>query len=108
MPAMKIASKKIDGNRVFIRSEKVAFREVDGEVLIVPIRMSTSDPTGVYRLNRTASFIWMQLDGRHSVDTIVQHMMERFEVSQTEARSDASELIFDLLSFDAIEEPDSQ
>ena len=105
---MKNAARKIEGNRVFVRSDKVAFREVDEEVLIVPIRMSTSDPTGVYRLNATASFVWLQLDGRRNIADVVQRVLEKFDVSQAEATNDVDELISDLLSFDAIEEPDSR
>ncbi|MBN2719086.1 MAG: PqqD family protein [Deltaproteobacteria bacterium] len=104
---MNKAATAIDGHRIFSHSDKVAFREVEGEVLIVPIRMSASDPTGVYRLNRTASFIWAQMDGRQDVDAIVQQMVREFDVSAQEALADARELISDLLSIDAIVDADA-
>ena len=104
---MKNSVASIESGLIFVHSDRVAFRQVDGEVLIVPIRMSTSDPTGVYRLNHTASFVWAQLDGRKDVNAIVAKMVSQFDVTADEAFKDVSELLQDLLSFDAIVELDA-
>ena len=94
----------IHKSSVFQKGDKVAFREVDGEVLIVPIRFSTTDITGVYRLNRTASLIWKLFDGHRQLSEIVEEVAERFDVTSEEADGDLRELVADLLSFDALVE----
>lgn len=92
----------IHEDSVFQKGEKVAFREVDGEVLIVPIRFSTSDVTGVYRLNRTATVIWNLFDGHRPLSEIAGEVVNRFDVPREEAQGDIHELVADLLSFDAL------
>ncbi|MBN2525794.1 MAG: PqqD family protein [Deltaproteobacteria bacterium] len=87
---------------IFIHSDAVAWREVDGEILIVPIRMTPGEGTGVYRLNRTATFIWKQLDGVRNMETLISELVTRFEVTSADAKKDTRELLGDLLSFNAI------
>ena len=95
-------SEQISNDSIFVHDDKVAWREVDGEVLIVPIRMSPHDKTGVYRLNRTASFIWTRLNGERDMRELIALMIVQFEVTQAEAEADTRELLADLMSFDAI------
>ena len=94
----------VEPNTIFDKGNDVAFREVDGEVLIVPIRMNASDITGVYRLNRTASFMWKLFDGRRNLKSVIDEVVQNFDVSADVAEADLQELARDLLSFDALVE----
>ena len=70
------------------RNPKLAWREIDGEAVIISPKDSH-----VHELNETASLIWTNADGKHSVDEIVGVIAARYEVPLVEAKADVDELI---------------
>ena len=70
------------------RNPKLAWREIDGEAVII-----SPEDSHVHELNETASLIWTSADGRHSVDDIAGVMTAKYDVSLPMARADACELI---------------
>ena len=74
------------------RNPKLAWREIDGEAVII-----SPDDSQVHELNETASVIWKFADGEHSVDQIAEAVAEGYEVPIDVAQADVRELI-DVLS----------
>jgi hypothetical protein len=74
------------------RNPKLAWREIDGEAVII-----SPEDSHVHELNETASLIWTSADGRHSVDDIAGVMAARYDVPLPVAKADTCELI-ELLS----------
>lgn len=76
-------------NAVCLPSEEVAAREIDGEVIIVPL---FSGPGGedeeFYALNDTARSIWLKLDGRRTLSEVASLVAEEFDVPISELRDD--------------------
>ena len=70
------------------RNPKLAWREIDGEAVII-----SPEDSHVHELNETASLIWKRADGRHNVDEIAAAVSEEYEVSVTVATTDVRELI---------------
>jgi hypothetical protein len=70
------------------RNPKLAWREIDGEAVII-----SPEDSHVHELNETASFIWTNADGQHSVDEIAGVMAGKYDVALAMAKSDVTELI---------------
>jgi hypothetical protein len=70
------------------RNPKLAWREIDGEAVII-----SPEDSHVHELNETASLIWTNVDGKHSVDEIAGVIAARYEVELLEAKADVDELI---------------
>ena len=70
------------------RNPKLAWREIDGEAVII-----SPEDRHVHELNETASLIWTNADGKHSVDQIAGIIATRYEVELLEAKADVDELI---------------
>lgn len=70
------------------RNPKLAWREIDSEAVII-----SPEDSHVHELNETASIIWTNADGKHSVDEIVGVIAARYEVELPEAKADVDELI---------------
>lgn len=70
------------------RNSKLAWREIDGEAVII-----SPEDSRVHELNETASLIWTNADGKHSVDEIAGVIAARYEVELLEAKADVEELI---------------
>jgi hypothetical protein len=70
------------------RNPKLAWREIDGEAVII-----SPEDSHVHELNETASVIWKNADGNHSVDEIAAAVAADYDVPVHVARSDVQELI---------------
>jgi hypothetical protein len=70
------------------RNPKLAWREIDGEAVII-----SPEDSHVHELNETASVIWKNADGKHSVDEIAAAVAADYEVPVLVARRDVQELI---------------
>ena len=70
------------------RSPDAAFRNYDGERLVVL-------PSGaeINVLNDAGGMIFELLDGKHTIDQIVDAMQGEYEVSREEARADLVEFL---------------
>lgn len=66
----------------------LAWREIDGEVVII-----SPEDSVVHELNATASFLWKQLNGRRNVKELAGMLAREFEVDLETARADTSELM---------------
>lgn len=56
-----------------------------------------------FRLNRVATFIWPLLDGCHGLTDIVNKVVDRFAVSQRQAKRDVGDFIRQLLAENLIQ-----
>jgi hypothetical protein len=70
-----------------VRNPKLAWREVDGEMVII-----SPEDSQVHELNETASLIWKHADGR-SLEEIAERISTEYEVSLEAARADIGELV---------------
>ena len=70
------------------RNPKLAWREIDGEAVII-----SPEDSHVHELNETASLIWKNADGKHSADEIARVVAESYDVGLAAAKADVEELI---------------
>lgn len=88
---------------VYSRNSGFVFRKIAGESILIPIRKQLNQVNSLYVLNETAAAIWDRIDGHSSMDDILNSLAREFEVSAEQLSQDASTLIHDLLSIEAIE-----
>src|SRR5262245_16413179 len=83
------------------RNPHSAFRPVkdEGGLVVLP------DRSEVKVLNPVGSKIYSMLDGQHSQDEIVRTLMDEFEVSEEQARSDLRGFLDELSSAGMLAEP---
>ena len=86
------------------RSSRVAYRSIDEEGIVVPIRRSVDEPLQVHALNPVAAFVWRSIDGQRSAEELARLVAEEFEVEAAQALSDVREFIEELARADLLEE----
>lgn len=69
---------------IFKRNDDVAWRDIEGEALVVDSRKGL-----IYPLNETATRIWELLDGRKTCDDIVAAIEDEFEEARSSIYRDA-------------------
>jgi hypothetical protein len=68
-------------------------RELAGETILVPVRGDLASLDKTFVMNPVAAHVWHRLDGRTSLDAILDDILERFDVGVARARADLLELI---------------
>lgn len=83
---------------IYVPSEEVVAREIEGEMIIVPLTAGIGDADDeLFTLNDTGKAIWKQLDGQRSLKNIVENLSSEFESQPGEIERDVTGLVEELL-----------
>ncbi len=65
---------------IYVPSDDIVAREVEGEVIIVPLVAGIGDMDDeLYTLNESGQAIWRLLDGRRNLRKVAAELAEEFE-----------------------------
>jgi hypothetical protein len=83
---------------VCIASDDLVVREIEGELIIVPLVSGIGDMEDeLYSLNDTGRAIWEKLDGKKKLRDVVAELLAEFEASPGEIERDVLGLAEELL-----------
>lgn len=72
----------------YTRRADVRIQHVEDEMLVL------DDQNGfIHQLNHTASFVWLQCDGKSSLNDIVRRLAREFDLDEVVATKDVSEVL---------------
>jgi hypothetical protein len=75
-------------------STDVVARDIEGQLVLVPLVMGIGDTDDeLYALNATGRAVWDLLDGRRTLDGVVDALAERFEAPRDELTRDVLGLV---------------
>ncbi|HVM74500.1 MAG TPA: PqqD family protein [Candidatus Saccharimonadales bacterium] len=72
----------------FIRNQDVVARNIQGELIIVPIRRGVGDLNSLYTLNPVGAVLWDFMNEGHTIGEMVTRVCDEFEVTASRARQD--------------------
>jgi len=82
---------------VYVPSKDVVTREIEGEIILIPITSGVGDMDDIYTLNETGRAIWQSFDGKKSLREVAASLKVEFEASNEEIETDVQGLVADLL-----------
>ncbi len=83
---------------VYAPSEDIVAREIEGELIIVPLVAGIGDMEDeLYTLNETGRAIWDKLDGQRSLSDVVRDLSAEFEAPHEEIERDVKGLVEELM-----------
>lgn len=83
---------------VYLPSDDVVAREIEGELIIVPLVAGIGDlEDELYTLNETGKAIWDRLDGRATLADVVAALTEEYEARPGEIERDVRGLVEELV-----------
>jgi len=89
---------KVNLDSIYVPSKDVVAREIEGELIIVPIVAGIGDMEDeLYTLNETGKAIWKRLDGKKSLRKIAEELSKEFESSSKEIEKDVIGFVNELL-----------
>jgi hypothetical protein len=81
-------------DEVFIPSQDVVARNIEGEIIIIPLVAGIGDiDDELYTLNKTGRAIWEKLDGKKSVQRIADELAVLYQTPVETIREDVVGLI---------------
>ncbi len=90
--------------KIFAKNENIVFRQVAGEVILVPVRDKVADLKCIYTLNEVGAFVWSNINGKRSLAHIIDALVSSFSVNPETARKEVSTFIGQLETKKLIEE----
>lgn len=88
---------KIDLSRVYGPSDDVVVREIEGEIVIVPLTSGIGDlEDELFTLNETARDIWARVDGSRPLAAVVHELAAEYEAPEGLIQDDVVGLLQEL------------
>jgi hypothetical protein len=81
----------------YVRSDRVVFRKVADETILVPMCADVGDLGAVYVLNPVGAAVWVGLDSNRSGDDLVRQIADEFETTEDVAARDVGLFLKSLL-----------
>ena len=89
---------RLDGSSPrFVRNQDVVSRQIDGELIIVPVRRGVGDLNSFYTLNSVGCLLWDFMAEGHTLPELAARVCEEFEVSTTQATQDIESFLNSLM-----------
>lgn len=89
---------KVSLDAVYAISEDVVARDIEGELIIVPLVAGIGDAEDeLFTLNDTGRAIWERLDGKKSLRGVTEEMSAKYKGSFTQIQNDVLGLVNELL-----------
>ena len=89
---------KVCLDTVYVPSEGVVAREIEGELIIVPLLAGIGDMEDeLFTLNETGRAIWKRLDGKRNLKQVVEELSAEFETPAGEIERDVVGFVEELL-----------
>ena len=83
---------------VYAQSENVVSRDIEGELLIVPLISGIGDMEDeLFTMNETGKAIWERLDGQKKLQEIMLELSAEFDVSVEELEKDVVGFVAELI-----------
>jgi hypothetical protein len=90
----------------FRRDDRHVYRHIAGEHLLIALHREAVAP--MFSFTPTAAELWGRMEGWTTVEGLIEHLTERFEVDRDQAARDVQEFLEQLESIRALESREVQ
>ncbi|MCF7810395.1 PqqD family protein [bacterium] len=88
----------IDLNTKYRITDDVVAREIEGELIIVPLTSGIGDlEDELFTLNETGRSIWAKLDGSHTLKQVIESLNQDFQDSSGSVEGDVVGFVKELI-----------
>jgi len=89
---------KVNIDAAYIPSEDLVCRDIEGELIIVPLVAGMGDMEDeLFTLNETGRAIWARLDGKKNLKTVAKELSAEYEAAPGKIEKDVIGLAEELL-----------
>ncbi|MBE6569653.1 MAG: PqqD family protein [Ruminococcaceae bacterium] len=73
--------------------ENIIVREIAGEYILIPTGSSALKMTGIFAITEVGAEIWKKLSEGKEEDTIIAELLEDYDVTEEQLRTDYAEFL---------------
>jgi len=73
---------------IFSKNDTIVSKKIEDEFVLVPISNNVGDMNQLFTLKDTGAFIWEQINGKNSVEDILNLLLDEFEINSDTAIKD--------------------
>lgn len=84
------------------RSPNFLMRQVAGSWVVVPVGAAAREFPGMIRLNQSGKLIWELLEQDQTAESLTQALLDRYNVTETQARQDVDAFLAKLTAVGAL------
>ena len=89
----------VDLKSILSQSGLIVTRKTGNEYVLVPITNNIADMNSVYTLNETGAFLWEQIDGKRTVEEIINVLISEYDIDKQNAESDVLDFIDNMSNY---------
>jgi hypothetical protein len=86
----------------YARDSSIVFREIAGEMIMVPIKKTADEVDFIYTTNEVGGFIWESIDGEKEFGEILDAIVSEFEITPEAAEKDLLDFLQQLEAVGAV------
>jgi methyltransferase-like protein len=86
----------VDLKSVPAHSSSIVTKKTGNEYVLVPVTNNIADMDSVFTLNETGAFIWELIDGKKSVEDLIEAVIKEYNVDSITATTDVFSFINNL------------
>lgn len=96
--------KSVDMNACYRPSEEIVSRDIEGEIILVPLTTGFSDdPDAFFTLNETGKAIWEMLDGSTTLQEVVLGLSDEYDAQSGSISTDVESFVSELIAMKMVE-----
>jgi len=89
---------------IYIRNPNMVYREIAGELILVPIQRTAEETESIFVLNETGAALWRMVDGESTIDDIISRLLDEYDVDRKTLSKDVIRYIGDMVASGALKE----
>lgn len=89
-------------DKVYKKSSNMVSREIDNEMILMPIYKTDKAIGEMYTLNKTAAKMWELINGKRKLKDIADELSSKYKASRRSIESGLEEFIKDMRDIKAI------
>ena len=87
---------------VLKKNPDIVSREIEGEIILLPIYKTSEEINCIYTLNKSAAKIWELIDGKRTIKEMAEIILEKFDTTSEEIDKKLTDIIKDLEDIKAV------
>jgi len=76
-----------------VRSTSIVNRKTGNEYVLIPVSNNIADMNSVYTLNETGAFIWELIDGKNTIEDLINSVVNKYDADVSTATKDVFSFI---------------